>query len=87
MVLKRDLRKLKRFQMRCLRDILGVTLWDRMQKTTILEKTGELAVVYEKAPVVWACLEDANPSSPETTCAVQTEWKEETSRWSTSAVV
>ena len=35
-----DLRKLETFQMRCLHDILGVTLWDRMWNTTILEKAG-----------------------------------------------
>ena len=39
-----DLRKLKMFRMRCLRDIPSVTLWDRMWNTTILEKTGELPV-------------------------------------------
>ena len=43
-VSKHDLRKLKTFQMRCLRDIIGVTLWNRMRNTTILEKAGELAV-------------------------------------------
>ena len=31
-------------QMKCLRNILGVTLWDRMWNTTILENTGELPV-------------------------------------------
>ena len=43
-VSKHDLRKLKTFQMRCLRDIIGATVWDRMRNTTILEKAGELAV-------------------------------------------
>ena len=38
---KRDLRKLKTFHMRCLRDILSVTLWDRIRNSTILEMTGE----------------------------------------------
>lgn len=43
-VSKHDLRKLhtvKTFQMRCLHDILGVTLWDRVWNTTILERTRE----------------------------------------------
>ena len=43
-VSNQDLRKLKAFQMRCLHDILGVTLWDRMRNTTILEKIGESPV-------------------------------------------
>ena len=43
-VSKHDLQNLKTFQMRCLRDIIGFTLWDRMQNTTILEIDGELAV-------------------------------------------
>ena len=30
--------------MRCLHDILGVTLWDRMQNMAIQEKIGELLV-------------------------------------------
>ena len=41
---KRDLRKLKTFHMRCLRDILSVTLWDRIRNSTILEMTGELSM-------------------------------------------
>ena len=41
---KRDLRKLKTFHMRCLQDILSVTLWDRIPNSTILEMTGELSM-------------------------------------------
>ena len=41
---KRDLRKLKTFRMRCLQDILSVTLWDRIRNSTILEMTGELSM-------------------------------------------
>ena len=43
-VSQRDLNKLRTFQMRCLRDILGLTLWDKVRNTTILERTGELPV-------------------------------------------
>ena len=35
---------LKTFQMRCLRDILGLTLWDMHQNVDILKETGELPV-------------------------------------------
>ena len=38
------LKKTKDIQMRCLHDILGVTLWDRMRNTAIQEKIGELLV-------------------------------------------
>ena len=36
--------KLKSFQMRCLRDILGITLWNRVRNTDILDRTGVLPV-------------------------------------------
>ena len=41
---KHDLRKLKTFHMRYHRDILSVTLWDRIRNSTILEMTGELSM-------------------------------------------
>ena len=41
---QQDSNKWRMFQMRCLRDILGLTLWDKMRNTTILERTGELPV-------------------------------------------
>ena len=84
---KNDLWKLKTFQMRCLCDIIGVTLWSRMWNTTILEKAGELAVEDQLHQRRLQWFEDASPSSTEAICAVQTECKEETSRWSTSALV
>ena len=40
-VTQKDIRKLTTFQMRCLRDILGLTLWDRRRNTDILEECGE----------------------------------------------
>ena len=39
-----DIRRLKTFQMRCLRDIVGVTLWDMRRNGDILEETGELPI-------------------------------------------
>ena len=39
-----DIRRLMTFQMRCLRDIIGVTLWDKRRNVDILEETGELPV-------------------------------------------
>ena len=33
--------------MRCLRDIVGVTLWDMRRNVDILEETGELAIKEE----------------------------------------
>ena len=41
---QQDLNKLRTFQIRYLRDILGLTLWDKVRNTTILERTGELPV-------------------------------------------
>ena len=37
-VTQHDIRKLNSFQMRCLRDILGITLWDRVRNVDILER-------------------------------------------------
>ena len=38
-VTQHDIHKLKSFQMHCLPDILGITLWNQVQKTDILERT------------------------------------------------
>ena len=43
-VTQHDIRRLKTFQMRCLRDILGLTLWDMHRNVDILKETGELPV-------------------------------------------
>ena len=43
-VTQHDVRKLKSFQMRCLRDILRITLWNRVRNTDILARTGVLPV-------------------------------------------
>ena len=40
-VTKKEIRKLTIFQMRCLRDIVGVTLWHRHRNSDILRETGE----------------------------------------------
>ena len=46
-VTKKDIRKLTTFQMRCLRDILGVTLWHKHRNADILTETGELPVEHQ----------------------------------------
>ena len=43
-VTQKDIRKLTTFQMRCLRDILNLTLWDRRRNADVLEECGETAV-------------------------------------------
>ena len=43
-VTQHDIRKLKTFQMRCLRYILGLTLWDMHRNVDILKVAGELPV-------------------------------------------
>ena len=43
-VMQHDIRRLKTFQMRCLRDILGLTLWDMHRNVDILKETSELPV-------------------------------------------
>ena len=40
-VTQKEIRKLTTFQMRCLRDILGLTLWDRCRNADVLEECGE----------------------------------------------
>ena len=44
MVTQHDIRKLNSFQMRCLRDILGITLWNRVRNGDILERTGMVSM-------------------------------------------
>ena len=43
-VTQQDLRRLHAFQMKCLWDIVGVTLWDRRRNEDILAETGEVPV-------------------------------------------
>ena len=43
-VTQKDIRRLTTFQMRCLRDILGLTLWDRRRNVDVLEECGETTV-------------------------------------------
>ena len=43
-VTEEDIRKLRNFYMRCLQDILGVTLWDMKRNADILRETGELPI-------------------------------------------
>ena len=42
--MQHDIRRLKTFQMRGLRDILGLTLWDMHWNVDILKETGRLPV-------------------------------------------
>ena len=41
---QQNITRLKIFQMRCLRDIIGVTLWDKRRNVDILEETGQLPI-------------------------------------------
>ena len=43
-VTQKDLRKLKTFQMKCLRDIMVVSRWDQICNDSILESTGEVPI-------------------------------------------
>ena len=43
-VTQQDTLKLKSFQMRYLGDILGVSCWNMLRNTVVLERTGELPV-------------------------------------------
>ena len=43
-VMQQDLRRLHAFQMKCLRDIVGVTLWHKRRNVDILAETGEMPV-------------------------------------------
>ena len=82
-VTQQDIRRLKTFQMRCLRDIVGVTLWNAAQCGHTggdWRATNERAAETEEAPVVRTPAEDARPSATEATAAVQTERKEEATR-------
>ena len=86
-VTQQDIRRLKTFQMRCLQDIVGVTLWDMWRNVDILEETtNQRAAGTEEAPVVRTPAEDARQSITEATAAVQTERKEEAARGDLLAV-
>ena len=41
---QQDIRRLHAFQMKALRDIVGVTLWDKRRNEDILKETGEIPV-------------------------------------------
>ena len=43
-VMQHDIRRLKTVQVRCLRDILGLILWDMHWNVGILKETGKLQV-------------------------------------------
>ena len=80
-VIQQDIGRLKMFQMRCLWDIVGVTLYDMRHKADILEETGELPIKEELRlkRLQWFrhLQRDARPSATEATAAMQTKRKEE----------
>ena len=41
-VAQAEIRRLRTFQMRCLQDILVLTLWDRQRNVDILKQVGEV---------------------------------------------
>ena len=43
-VTQQDLKRLHAFQMKCLRDIIGVTLWNKRRNEDILAEVGEIPV-------------------------------------------
>ena len=57
-VTQQELRK-HTFQMKCLREIVGVTLWDRRRNVDILEETGELGRPHSQGSVQHSSLERA----------------------------
>ena len=80
-VTQQDIRRLKTFQMRCLRDIVGVTLWDmRCNVEGDWRATNHRAAETEEAPVVRTPAEDDRPLATEATSTVQSERTEEEAR-------
>ena len=39
-----EIRRLRKFQMQCLKDILGLTLWDRQRNVDVMKQIGEVPV-------------------------------------------
>ena len=62
---KKDIRKLAIFHMRCLRDILGVTLWHKRRNADVLREAGEHLIEHQlrqkKTTVVWSLAKNARP--------------------------
>ena len=77
------IRKLKSSQMRCLQDILGITLWNRVRNTDIRERTGVLPVEEQLRQrfLQWLYrprLQDAYRMPQKTADEVQAQWQEKT---------
>ena len=67
--------------MKCLRDIIGVTLWDQRRSEDILAETGEMPVEdpaeTEMTPVVWPPAKDARPPAAVTSTQMLPSGQEE----------
>ena len=87
-VTQKDIRKLTTFQMRCLRDILGLTLWDRCRNADVLEECGEatMRAEDEATPMVWTPDENAYPLTTATDLKEQTPRKAKATWWNTFAM-
>ena len=84
-----DIGKLKTFQMRCLRDILGLTLWDMHQNVDILKAAGELPVEVQLIHIrlQWLGHMDGCPTTAPRSNSLGTDHREEKkARWSFTAV-
>ena len=80
-VTQQELRKLHAFQMKRLRENIGVTLWDRKRNVDILEETDELATsrrtaAPETVAVVWSPPGNARKPATEASSKMSTAWKE-----------
>ena len=66
-VTRQELKRLHAFQMKCLRDIIGVILWDQKRNEDILAETGEMPVEDQlKLKRLWPPAKDARPPSAAT---------------------
>ena len=68
-VTQQDLKRLHAFQMKCLRDIIGVTSWNKRRNEDILAEVGEIPVedqVKLRSAMVWSPPKDASPPATAT---------------------
>ena len=84
-VTKKEIRKLTTFQMRCLRDILGVTLWHSHHISDILRETGRPIQAKETA-MVWSHATNARPPCAGADAAVPPKRKKKVSWWNSTAM-
>ena len=83
-VTQQELRQLHAFRMKCLRETVGVKLWDRRRNVDILEETGELLVEEQHCAIsdcsVWAPPENARQPATEAGSEMPITWNE-TETW------